>query len=209
MEIRQTPLADVVLLQPKRLGDARGFFSETWNARRMAEAGLPYNFVQDNESLSAAKGTLRGLHYQAPPFAQAKLVRVVQGAILDVAVDVRVGSPTFGRWVTERLDAETGAQLLVPQGFLHGFLTLTENTRVLYKVDNHYNGPSDGAVAWDDPDLGIDWGVPHEAVILSARDRAAPRFRDWTSPFTYENPPAGGSAGIGANIRATQTEVLS
>jgi dTDP-4-dehydrorhamnose 3,5-epimerase len=190
MEVRETALPGVLVIIPRRMGDARGYFAETWNRRRMREAGLDLDFVQDNESLSAAPFTLRGLHYQAPPHAQTKLVRVVSGAILDVAVDVREGSPSFGRWVAERLDAEAGAQLLVPRGFLHGFLTLTPDTRVLYKVDSHYDAASDGSVAWDDPDLAIDWGVAPEKVTLSARDRAAPRLRDWQTPFRLETPAA-------------------
>jgi dTDP-4-dehydrorhamnose 3,5-epimerase len=188
MEICSTALPGVVLIVPRRLGDARGYFAETWNIRRMRESGLDLAFVQDNESLSAAPNTLRGLHYQAPPFAQSKLVRVVAGAILDVAVDVRRGSPTFGRWVAERLDAETGAQLLIPRGFLHGFLTLEPDTKVLYKVDNPYDAASDGSVAWNDPDLAIGWGADPASVTLSGRDQSAPRFRDWTSPFVYEAP---------------------
>lgn len=183
MEIRTTALPDVKILTPRRFGDDRGYFSETWKAPRMAEAGLDLAFVQDNESLSAAAGTLRGLHYQAPPFAQAKLVRVVRGAILDVAVDARRSSPTYGRWVAEEISAANGAQILVPRGFLHGFVTLTDDTQVLYKVDNVYDAASDGNVRWNDPDLAIDWGVGPEGVTLSEKDRAAPAFRDWVSPF--------------------------
>jgi dTDP-4-dehydrorhamnose 3,5-epimerase len=189
MEIRKTALAGVTVLVPRRFGDARGYFAETWSARALAAAGLGHAFVQDNESLSARAGTLRGLHYQAPPHAQAKLVRVVQGAVLDVAVDVRVGSPTFGAWVAEELSAANGAQLLVPQGFLHGFLTLADDTLVLYKVDSYYDRESDGAVAWDDPDIGIDWGIAPDRVILSDKDRAAPRLADWRSPFAFEPSP--------------------
>jgi dTDP-4-dehydrorhamnose 3,5-epimerase len=185
MEIRDTALPEVKVLIPRRISDARGHFAETWSAARMDAAGLGHAFVQDNESLSVAPGTLRGLHYQAPPFAQAKLVRVVRGAIRDVVVDARRGSPRFGRWVAEDIDAEGGAQILVPKGFLHGFLTLSADSQVLYKVDAPYDAASDGAVAWDDPDLGIDWGVAPEAVILSEKDRAAPHWRTWTSPFTF------------------------
>lgn len=185
MEIRETALPGVVILVPRRLGDERGYFCEAWSARRLAEAGLDHDFVQDNESLSARAGTLRGLHYQAPPFAQAKLLRVLRGAVRDVVVDARVGSPTYGRWVAEELSAGNGAQMLVPRGFLHGFVTLEDDTQVLYKVDNPYDAASDGAVAWDDPDLGIDWGIDPARAILSAKDRVAPRFRDWRSPFRY------------------------
>jgi len=185
MDIRATALPEVKVLTPRRIGDARGYFCEAWNAARMAEAGLDLAFVQDNEGHSAHAGTLRGLHYQGPPFAQAKLVRVARGAILDVAVDVRLGSPTYGRWVAEELSAANGAQLLVPRGFLHGYLTLTDDALVLYKVDNPYDAASDGAVAWDDPDLRIDWGIDSAEAILSDKDRRAPRLRDWTSPFAY------------------------
>jgi dTDP-4-dehydrorhamnose 3,5-epimerase len=186
MEIRETALPEVKVLVPPRFGDARGYFCETWNAARMAAAGLDHGFVQDNESLSAEPGTLRGLHYQAPPFAQAKLVRAVRGAVLDVAVDTRRGSPRFGRWASARLTAEGGEQILVPRGFLHGFVTLVPDTLVLYKVDAPYDRASDGAVAWDDPDLAVDWGLAPGAVVLSDKDRAAPRWRDWVTPFVYE-----------------------
>jgi dTDP-4-dehydrorhamnose 3,5-epimerase len=185
MDIRATAIPEVKVLTPRRFGDHRGYFCETWSAPRMAAAGLDFAFVQDNESLSARAGTLRGLHYQAPPFAQAKLVRVAQGAIRDVAVDVRRGSPTYGRWVAEEISAENGAQILVPRGFLHGFVTLTEDTLVIYKVDNPYDAASDGGVAWSDPDLGVDWELPPEAAVLSDKDRGQPAFRDWISPFQY------------------------
>ena len=185
MEIRATALPDVKILTPRRFGDARGYFCETWNAPRLAAGGLDLAFVQDNESLSAQAGTLRGLHYQAPPFAQAKLVRVAKGAILDVAVDARRGSPTYGRWVAEEISAANGAQILVPRGFLHGFVTLTDDTLVIYKVDSVYDAASDGAVIWNDADIGIEWGVAAGDVILSDKDRRAPAFRDWISPFEY------------------------
>jgi dTDP-4-dehydrorhamnose 3,5-epimerase len=183
MNLTATALPEVKLIVPRRFGDARGYFCETWNAARMAAAGLDLAFCQDNESLSAEAGTLRGLHYQAPPFAQAKLVRVVRGAILDVVVDARRGSPTWGRWTAERLTAEGGEQLLVPRGFLHGFLTLEPGAVVLYKVDAPYHAASDGSVAWNDPDLAIDWGIADP--IVSDKDARAPRFADWASPFAY------------------------
>jgi len=185
MDIRATDLPDVKVLTPRRFGDARGYFSETWNAARMAAAGLSTQFVQDNESLSATPGTLRGLHYQAPPFAQAKLVRVARGAVRDVAVDARRGSPTYGRSVAVVLSAANGAQLLVPRGFLHGFVTLEPDTLVLYKVDNDYDAASDGAVLWNGAGLGIDWGIDPAGVTLSDKDRAAPAFAEWTSPFEH------------------------
>jgi dTDP-4-dehydrorhamnose 3,5-epimerase len=181
MEIRPTALPEVKVLTPRRFGDARGYFCESWSRPRMAALGLDLDFVQDNESLSARAGTLRGLHYQAPPFAQAKLVRVARGAIRDVAVDARRGSPTYGRWVAEELSAANGAQLLIPRGFLHGLVTLTDDALVLYKVDNRFDAASDGAVRWDS--VGIAWGM--DAVALSEKDRAAPAFADWTSPFEY------------------------
>lgn len=185
MDIRATDLPDVKVLTPRRFGDARGYFSETWNAGRMAAAGLSTQFVQDNESVSARPGTLRGLHYQSPPFAQAKLVRVARGAVRDVAVDVRRGSPTYGRWIAEVLSAENGAQILVPRGFLHGFVTLEPDTLVIYKVDNGYDAASDGSVLWNGAGLDVDWGVDPGEVTLSDKDRAAPAFRDWVSPFEY------------------------
>jgi dTDP-4-dehydrorhamnose 3,5-epimerase len=189
MEIRPTSLPDVKLHTPRRFGDDRGYFCETWNAPRMAEAGWAFDFVQDNEGLSARAGTLRGLHYQAPPAAQAKLVRVVRGAILDVAVDARRGSPTYGAWVAEEISAANGAQILVPRGFLHGYLTLEDDTLVLYKVDHVYDAAREGGVVWNDPDIGIDWRVNPTRVTLSDKDARAPRFRDWTSPFEYEARP--------------------
>lgn len=185
MDLRSTALPEVKILTPRRFGDARGYFSETWSAPRMEEAGLAFAFCQDNESLSAQKGTLRGLHYQAPPFAQTKLVRVGKGAILDVAVDARRGSPNYGKWIAEEISAENGAQILVPRGFLHGFVTLTPDTLVIYKVDNVYDGASDGSVAWDDADIGVDWGISAGDAVLSDKDRKAPAFRDWVSPFEY------------------------
>ena len=183
LQVEKTALDGVLILTPRRFTDERGYFCETWNAARMAQAGIAFDFVQDNESLSGPVGTLRGLHYQAPPFAQAKLVRVIRGAVWDVAVDARRGSPTFGRHVGVELSGENGRQLLVPRGFLHGFVTRAPDTIVAYKVDAHYDAQADGSVAWDDPDLGIDWGT--DSVHLSPKDRAAPRWADWTSPFDY------------------------
>lgn len=188
MRIEPLDIPGLTLLTPPRFGDDRGWFSETWNARRMSEAELGFEFVQDNHSLSRDPGTLRGLHYQAPPAAQTKLVRCTAGAIFDVAVDVRKGSPTYGQWRGVRLDSETGAQLLVPRGFLHGFLTLTPNAEVQYKVDDFYEAACDGAVAWNDPDIAIDWPLAEagvDAPQLSGKDAAAPRLKDFDSPFTY------------------------
>jgi dTDP-4-dehydrorhamnose 3,5-epimerase len=171
---------------PPRVADARGYFCETWSQTRADAAGIEVSFVQDNESLSARAGTLRGLHYQAPPFAQAKLVRVAKGAIRDVAVDARQGSPTYGSWISEVISAENGAQIFIPRGYLHGFVTLTDDTLVIYKVDNVYDAASDGGVLWNDADIGIDWGIPLEGLTLSDKDRRARAFREWTSPFEYE-----------------------
>lgn len=184
MDRQTTSLEGVLLLTPRRHGDARGWFTETWNRRTMAEAGIACDFVQDNQSFSAEPGTLRGLHYQAPPHAQDKLVRCTRGAILDVAVDVRRGSPAYGRWVAVELTAENGKQLFVPRGFLHGFVTLAADTEVQYKCSDYYAPEADGAVCWDS--LGIDWGLA-DAPTLSAKDAAAPAFADWQSPFTVEN----------------------
>lgn len=183
MQIEQTPLPDVLIMTPRRFGDARGWFSETWNAARMAEAGLDLPWVQDNHSLSASRGTLRGLHFQSPPRAQDKLVLCTAGAILDVAVDIRTGSPNYGRWVGVKLSAENGRQLFVPKGFLHGFLTLTDGAEVQYKCTDIYSPDHDGAVRWDDPALGIDWGIA--TPILSDKDARAPLLADIGSPFQW------------------------
>lgn len=183
MQVTETAIPEVKRLTPRRFADSRGFFSETWNAATLRGVGLEMSFVQDNHSYSAAAGTVRGLHYQSPPQAQAKLVRVARGAILDVAVDVRVGSPHYGRWVAERLSAEDGGQLLVPVGFLHGFVTLVPDTDVIYKVTAPYAPDCDGAVRFDDPDLAIDWGLAPGAAVVSDKDARAPWFRDFVSPF--------------------------
>lgn len=186
MDIIETDIPGVRILKPRRFGDHRGYFCETYNAKRMSDAGISITFIQDNESLSAERGTLRGLHFQAPPMAQTKLVRVSRGRVLDVAVDIRVGSPTYKHWVSAELSDENGHQLFVPAGFLHGFLTLEANTLVNYKVDNFYSAECDGSVRFDDPDLGIDWGIPGEDAVLSDKDRKAPSFAEFSSPFVYE-----------------------
>ena len=183
MEITQTPLAGLLILKPRRFRDARGWFSEVWNRDTLRAHGIDLDFVQDNHSCSAHPGTVRGLHYQAPPRAQAKLVRCGRGTVFDVAVDVRKGSPSFGRWFGLDLSAENGLQLLIPAGFLHGFVTRSPDAELLYKCTDTYAPAQDGAVRWDDPDLAIDWGIAPAAAILSDKDRAAPAFRDWTSPF--------------------------
>ncbi|ATR19528.1 dTDP-4-dehydrorhamnose 3,5-epimerase (plasmid) [Roseomonas sp. FDAARGOS_362] len=178
LEIESTTLPEVRILRPKRFGDHRGFFSEVYNRARFAEAGIDIDFMQDNHSLSADVGTVRGLHFQSPPFAQDKLVRVVRGAILDIVVDIRRSSPNFGRHVSVELSAENWAQLLVPIGFAHGFCTLQPDSEVIYKVSAHYAPENDHGLAWDDPDLGIEWPVTKEAAILSAKDRQHPRLAD-------------------------------
>jgi dTDP-4-dehydrorhamnose 3,5-epimerase len=183
MQITPTALADIVILTPTRFGDDRGWFSETWSRDRMAAAGFDLDFVQDNQSFSAQAGTLRGLHYQAPPHAQAKLMRCTRGAIWDVAVDVRRASPTYGRWVGVDLSAENGRQLLIPAGFLHGFVTRVPDTEVQYKCSDRYAPGFDGAVRWNDPDLGIDWGLGAAQPILSAKDTVAGFMKDFESPF--------------------------
>lgn len=174
-----TPLTlpDVLLITPKRFGDVRGWFSETWSRKAMSAAGVDTDFVQDNQAFNAKKGTLRGLHFQKAPHAQGKLVRVLQGAIFDVAVDVRPGSATYGQWVGATLTAEVGEQLWVPRGFAHGYATLTDDTMLFYKVDGLYAPETEGGLAWDDPDVGIAWPLEGEPV-LSDKDKVLPRLKD-------------------------------
>lgn len=174
----------VKVLQLARLRDERGFFSETWNKRALADQGIVVDFVQDNHSMSFETGTVRGLHFQYPPHAQAKLVRCGRGRLFDVAVDIRKNSPTFGQWIGEELSFENGKQLFIPVGFLHGFVTLEPNTEILYKCSDFYAPQCDGAVRFDDPDLAIDWPLSAKA-ILSDKDAAAPLMRDFETPFIY------------------------
>lgn len=178
MEVNQTGLDGVLELVPRKFSDSRGFFSETYNAAVFRDAGVDLVFVQDNHSLSEPKDVLRGLHYQLPPRAQDKLVRVVKGAIFDVAVDIRRSSPTFGKWTGVELSAEKWNQLLVPKGFAHGFVTLVNNTEVVYKVTDTYSREHDRAIRFDDPRIAITWPVKPEAMILSDKDRAAPLLED-------------------------------
>ncbi|QRM57735.1 dTDP-4-dehydrorhamnose 3,5-epimerase [Sinorhizobium sp. BG8] len=173
LEVRELGLGGVLEILPGKIGDDRGFFSETWNARKLASSGIDLHFVQDNHSRSAAKGVLRGLHYQLPPHAQDKLVRVVKGAIFDVAVDIRRGSPTFARWVGVRISPEQWNQILIPKGFAHGFLTLEPDTEVIYKVTDYYSPAHDRSIRFDDPDIAIDWPLPASDFQLSEKDRAA------------------------------------
>jgi len=184
--IEKTALEGVLIVTPQRYGDGRGWFSETWNRQRFAEHGIDVDFVQDNHSLSRDAATVRGLHCQAPPHAQEKLVRVVQGAVLDVVVDARKGSPSYGRWASVKLSAENGRQLFVPAGFLHGFAALEPDTEVIYKCSDFYDKASEMAVRFDDPDLAIDWRIDPARAQLSDKDRAAPSFRDFVSPFIFE-----------------------
>lgn len=185
MQIEETSLPGVLILTPRRFADDRGFFSEVWNRETLRRAGIDIDFVQDNHSLSRAAGTVRGLHYQSPPRAQDKLVRCGAGAVLDVAVDARRGSAHYGRWVAVELSAQNGRQLLIPKGFLHGFVTLQPDSELLYKCSDSYAPDCDGAVHFADPDLAIDWGIPPDRAILSDKDRAAPRFAEFDSPFTF------------------------
>lgn len=182
LTIDKTRIADLLLLTPARFQDDRGFLVESWNRRLMKQAGLDFDFVQDNHSLSHDIGTLRGLHFQAPPHAQDKLVRCSRGAIFDVAVDIRCGSPTFGNWVGVDLTAANGHQLLIPKGFLHGFVTREPDTEVQYKCTDYYAPACDRSIRWDS--AGIDWGLTGKPV-LSARDSAAPAFNEFQSPFLY------------------------
>lgn len=180
-------IADVLLISPRRFGDPRGFFAETYNRRAFAEAGIELDFVQDNHSVSEAAGTVRGLHFQAPPRAQAKLVRCGRGRLFDVAVDIRKGSPTYGRWVGAELTFENGRQLLIPAGFAHGFVTREPGTEIIYKCSDTYAPETEGALRYDDPDLGIDWDLDGIAPVLSDKDAAAPVLRELDSPFTYQS----------------------
>ena len=189
LQIEKTKLAGVFVLTPKRFGDARGFFSESWSARVMAAQGLDFNWVQDNHSLSMQTGTVRGLHFQSPPHAQAKLVRCGRGAFFDVAVDIRRGSPTYGQWTGAELSYENGKQMLVPAGFLHGFATRQPETEIIYKCSDYYAPECDGAVRFDCPTIGIDWGLGGLEPVLSEKDAAAPGLADFDSPFVWEGTP--------------------
>jgi dTDP-4-dehydrorhamnose 3,5-epimerase len=186
VQITATKLSGVMILTPARFGDARGFFSESWNRKTLAAQGITLDFVQDNHSLSAQTGTLRGLHFQSPPHAQAKLVRCGRGCLFDVVVDIRRGSPTYGHWLGEELSSENGRQMLIPAGFLHGFITRAPDTEIIYKCTDYYAPACDGAVRFDDPDIGIDWGLPAGlAPILSDKDATAPLLRDLDTPFVF------------------------
>jgi dTDP-4-dehydrorhamnose 3,5-epimerase len=183
MQVIETEIPEVKVLLPKRFKDARGFFSETYNRDTFRKLGIDAEFVQDNHSLSVEKGVVRGLHYQLPPMAQHKLVRVTRGAILDIAVDIRRASPTFGQHVAVKLSAEEWNQIFVPIGFAHGFATLEPNTEVVYKVSDYYSPAHERGIRWNDPDLKIHWGIEEAAAILSERDRKHPSFKDASEIF--------------------------
>lgn len=183
MQVERLNIPDIKVLVPRKHGDARGFFSETYNRKSLAALGIDIDFVQDNHSLSAEKGTVRGLHFQTPPFAQDKLVRVVRGSVYDVAVDLRRDSPTYGRHAGAVLSAEAWNQVLVPIGFAHGFMTLEHDTEVIYKVSNYYAPDHDKGLLWNDPALGIAWPLAEGEAILSDKDRIQPRLREIATPF--------------------------
>lgn len=179
----------VVLIKPKRFGDERGWFSESFNARRFADEVDQVTFCQDNHSLSRPIGTLRGLHFQTPPHAQAKLVSCIRGAIWDVCVDIRNGSPTYGQWVAATLSEHNGYQLFVPVGFAHGFVTLELNSQVFYKVHDYYAPDCEAGIAWDDPDLQLPWPLRDTGPLLSKKDRSQPKLSSLISPFGYDGRP--------------------
>ena len=181
MRFIETALEGVFIVEPKVFGDDRGFFMESWSEREFDKAGLHYSFVQDNHSSSAVKGTLRGIHFQRGEKAQAKLVRCVRGTVLDVAVDLRPSSPTYKKWVAVELSEANKRQVLIPQGFGHGFLTLTDDVEFLYKADNPYAPDADGGIRWNDPNIGVDWGI--ERPILSEKDKRLPFLRDAVTGF--------------------------
>lgn len=184
MDVKTLAISDIKILTPKRFGDARGWFSEVFNAQTLKAAGIDFPVVQENTSFSAEVGTLRGLHFQTPPKAQGKLVRVLKGRIWDVAVDIREGSPSFGKWVGHEISADAGNQILVPVGFAHGFVTLEPQTLVGYLLSEHYSPVHDAGISWNDPDLAIDWPEAAKTPILSAKDQIAPRLKDIVPPFS-------------------------
>lgn len=181
MKFTKTKLDGVVIIEPDVFGDNRGFFMESWNKKKMEEAGFYYDFVQDNHSKSTVKGTLRGIHFQKGKKAQAKLVRCVKGAVLDIAVDLRKNSPTFKQWIGVELSEENKKQLLIPRGFGHGFVTLTDDVEFLYKADNYYAPEADAGIRWNDLDIGVEWGV--ENPILSEKDKKNPFLKDCKELF--------------------------
>ena len=183
MQVEELAIPGVRVLTPNKHGDRRGFLSEVYSRRTLAQAGIDTDFVQDNHSVSARRGTVRGLHFQAPPHAQDKLVRVVRGSVFDVAVDLRRGSPTYGRHVSIVLSAEAWNQVLIPVGFAHGFMTLEPDSEVVYKVSDHHAPDHDRGIVWNDPSLGIRWPIPEAEVVISDRDRGLPGFAGFVTPF--------------------------
>ncbi|MEX0344940.1 MAG: dTDP-4-dehydrorhamnose 3,5-epimerase [Rhizobiaceae bacterium] len=190
MEVRIIGFGEVLEIKPKKFGDDRGFFSETYNAANLVKSGLDATFVQDNHSYSAAPATLRGLHYQCPPAAQGKLVRVTRGEVFDVAVDIRKGSPTFGQWVSLHLSAEKWNQIFVPEGFAHGFVTLVPDTEVLYKVTSYYSPEHDRSIRYDDPSIDINWPALGTPLVISRKDRDAPLLGETDTGFFYNGEPS-------------------
>lgn len=188
MEITPLAIPDLKLITPRRFGDHRGFFEETYNRDSFDAQGIYTVFVQDNHSMSGAAGTVRGLHFQAPPKAQAKLVRCGRGRLFDVAVDIRKGSATFGQWVGEELSLENGRMMLVPAGFAHGFMTLETDTEIVYKCSDTYAPETEGAILWNDPEIGIEWPLDIADPQLSDKDRVAPALKDIATPFETEAP---------------------
>lgn len=184
INVIQTTIPGVVIIEPKLFGDDRGYFMETWSQKDFDEQVRPIKFVQDNESKSSY-GVLRGLHFQKGKYAQSKLVRVVKGRVLDVAVDIRKGSPTFGKHVAVELTEDNHRQFFIPRGFAHGFIVLSKEAIFQYKCDNLYAPQSEGALAWNDPEIGIDWGIPADKILLSAKDKAHPRLKESTELFDY------------------------
>lgn len=184
MNVIKTDVLDVYIIEPQVFGDNRGWFIESWSKRKMEQAGLFYDFVQDNHSFSATKGTLRGLHFQKNSDSQAKIVRCLNGSVLDVAVDLRLGSPTYKKWVAVELSAQNKRQLLIPRGFAHGFLTLADNVEFAYKADNYYSPQNDRSILWNDPEINIDWGI--ENPIISEKDLKAPKLCESDVDFKYE-----------------------
>lgn len=183
MKVIKTNIEGLYIIEPKVFGDNRGWFMESWSQKKMEEAGLHYNFIQDNHSYSSVKGTLRGLHFQKGSHSQAKLVRCAKGAVLDIAVDLRKGSPTYKKWYSIELSAENKKQFLISRGFAHGFLTLTDEVEFLYKTDNYYNFESDRNIIWNDEEIGVEWGISNP--ILSEKDAKAPKLCDSDADFIY------------------------
>lgn len=184
---KRLAIEDVMVILPQRFADSRGYFVETYNRRPFCELGIGIDFVQDNEALSEERGTLRGLHFQLAPDPQAKLVRVISGSIFDVAVDLREGSATYGKWCGETLDATDGAQIFIPGGFAHAYCTLEPNTLVAYKVDGYYNKAAEGGIRWDDPGIGIDWPIPHDGIKVSDKDAKLPLLSELSKPFRFKS----------------------